>query len=74
MHTILQFMNQSGNNDGQIYILQNHPNFKERRLSDNRELSSESVEFPLNDRYGDLVLFDRRKPVSLYDSSVASSQ
>ena len=73
MHTIRKFMNQSGNNDDQIYILQNHPNFKERRMSDSKELSSESVQFPLNDRYGDLVLFDRRKPDSLYDSSAAVS-
>ena len=74
MHTIRQFMNQSGNNEDHIYLLRDHPNFRERRMSDRGNLSSAPAQYPLNDRYGDLVLFDRRKSASLFDSSVVSNQ
>lgn len=74
MRTIRQFMNQSDNNDDQIFILRNHPNFRERRMSDRGSQHPANAQYPLNDRYGDLVLFDRRKAASLFDDSIVSNQ
>jgi len=69
MHTIRQFMNQSGKDSDQIYILQNHPNFRERRKTDQRSL----VQYPLTDRYGDLAVFDRRKSTHIRESDIVSN-
>jgi pimeloyl-ACP methyl ester carboxylesterase len=74
MHTVRQFISQASNDNNQIYILHNHPNFRERRRANLRDSSSAGVHYPLNDRFGELVMFDRRKRSSMYDSSIVSNQ
>lgn len=74
MHTVLQFFTQSCTVDNQVYVLQNHKNFKDRRVAQISNEAPRPEQFPLNDRFGDLVLFDRRKSSRLLDSSVVSNQ
>ena len=66
MHTLRQFVLQSSSELALRRTIKNS-----RKTQRNRQ-SDLSVKYPLTDQHGDLVLFDRRKP--LYDASIISNQ
>ena len=63
MHTLRQFVLQSADE------LAIRHTIKHSRRNSQSDLS---IKYPLTDQHGDLVLFDRRKP--LYDASIISNQ
>lgn len=72
IRTLQQFILQSGGKPRQNRILSGHRPLRERRIVERRDFSSSLAQYPLNDCQGDLVLFDRRKP--LFDDSIVSNQ
>jgi hypothetical protein len=73
MYTLRQFMLQFKDGPRQIRMAQERRPFRERRSGDRRVYIPSTLPFPFNDRHGDLVLFDRRKPM-LLDSRIVSNQ
>lgn len=65
MRTLRQFISQSGDE------LAIRRKIKNRRIVQLNKRSDHDAQYPLTDQNGDLVLFDRRKP--LYDASVISN-
>jgi len=73
MHSLHHFLQQSHAGPRQVRIRpQAQPSGIERRIGERRDLARHSIAYPLTDRDGDLVLFDRRKP--LYDPGTISHQ
>lgn len=66
MHTLRQFVAQSSDE------LAIRRKIKHSRRVQHNSQPDPSTQYPLTDQHGDLVLFDRRKP--LYDASVISNQ
>lgn len=73
MYTLRQFMLQFKDGPRQIRMAQERRPFRERRSGERRIYTPAQAPFPFNDRHGDLVLFDRRKPL-LLDSRIVSNQ
>jgi pimeloyl-ACP methyl ester carboxylesterase len=73
LHSLRQFIQQSRNGPRQVRIrTHSDPPGAERRVGERRNLERRSINYPLKDRDGELVRFDRRKP--LYDPATVSHQ
>lgn len=73
MYTLRQFMLQFKDGPRGVRTANERRPFRERRRGERRVYTQMPAQLPFNDRHGDLVLFDRRKPI-LLDSRIVSNQ